>query len=170
LTKDDPRVDNDAEPIACTTPSRRATAVGRWPCSNSAATWQDRGREAPEQGEARMRVKRIGWAGTRTSEYPAMVAFLQEVLGLTTSQEGSDFAAFQFPEGGTFEVFGPGDQDHGHFSTGPVVGFVVDDLTAAVRELEAAGVELLGGQVDERGSGWCHFRAPDGNVYEVTSA
>jgi hypothetical protein len=54
-----------------------------------------------------MRVKRIGWAGTRTSEYPAMVAFLQRVLGLTTSQEGSDFAAFQLPEGGTFEVSGP---------------------------------------------------------------
>src|SRR5215208_1790651 len=93
-----------------------------------------------------MRVKRIGWAGTRTSEYPAMVAFLQAVLGLTTSQQESDFAAFQLPEGGTFEVFGPGDQDHQHFSTGPVVGFVVDDLTAAVRELEAAGVELLGGR------------------------
>ena len=72
-----------------------------------------------------MRVKRIGWAGTRTSEYPAMVAFLQAVLGLTTSQEGFDFAAFQLPEGGTFEVFGPADQDHEHFSTGPVVGFVV---------------------------------------------
>ena len=40
---------------------------------------------------------------------------------------------------------------------------------AAVRELEAAGVELLGGQVDERGGGWRHFRAPDGNVYELTS-
>ena len=116
-----------------------------------------------------MRVKRIGWAGTRTSEYLAMVAFLQGVLGLTTSQEGSDFAAFQLPEGGTFEVFGPRDQDHAHFSTGPVVGFVVEDLTAAVRELEAAGVELLGGQVDERGGGWRHFRAPDGNVYELTS-
>jgi predicted enzyme related to lactoylglutathione lyase len=116
-----------------------------------------------------MRVKRIGWAGTRTGEYPAMVAFLQAVLGLTTSQEGSDFAAFQLPEGGTFEVFGPRDQDHAHFSTGPVVGFVVDDLAAAVRELEAAGVELLGGQVDERGGGWRHFRAPDGNVYELTS-
>ena len=101
-----------------------------------------------------MRVKRIGWAGTRTSEYPAMVAFLQAVLGLTTSQEGPDFAAFQLPEGGTFEVFGPRDPDHAHFSTGPVVGFVVDDLTTAVRELEAAGVELLGGQVDERGGGW----------------
>jgi predicted enzyme related to lactoylglutathione lyase len=134
-----------------------------------AATWQDRGRQAPEQGRGRMRVTRIGWAGTRTSEYSAMVAFLQTVLGLTTSQEASDFAAFQLPEGGTFEVFGPGDQDHEHFSTGPVVGFVVEDLTAAVRELEAAGVELLGGQIDERGGGWRHFRAPDGNVYELTS-
>ena len=116
-----------------------------------------------------MRVKRIGWAGTRTSEYPAMVAFLQAVLGLTTSQEGVDFAAFRLPEGGTFEVFGPRDRDHAHFSTGPVVGFVVEDLPGAVRELEAAGVELLGGQVDERGGGWRHFRAPDGNVYELTS-
>ena len=117
-----------------------------------------------------MRVKRIGWAGTRTSEYPAMVAFLQAVLGLATSQEGADFSAFQLPDGGTFEVFGPRDRDHAHFSTGPVIGFVVDDLSAAVRELEAAGVELLGGQVDERtGGGWRHFRAPDGNVYELTS-
>ena len=98
-----------------------------------------------------------------------MVAFLQTVLGLTTSHEASDFAAFQLPEKGTFEVFGPGDQDHLHFSTGPVVGFVVEDLTAAVRELEAAGVELLGGQMDERDGGWRHFRAPDGNVYELTS-
>src|SRR4030095_12465419 len=96
-----------------------------------------------------MRVTRIGWAGTRTSEYPAMVAFLQSVLGLTTSQEASDFAAFPLPEGGTFEVFGPGDQAHQHFSTGPVVGFVVEDLSAAVRGLEVAGVEVLGGQMRE---------------------
>jgi predicted enzyme related to lactoylglutathione lyase len=113
-----------------------------------------------------MRVKRIGWAGTRTSKYSAMVAFLQAVLGLTTSQQEADFAAFQLPEGGTFEVFGPGDQDHEHFSTGPVVGFVVDDLTGAVRELEAAGVELLSGQMDEPAAmapfsraGWKRLRA-----------
>jgi catechol 2,3-dioxygenase-like lactoylglutathione lyase family enzyme len=116
-----------------------------------------------------MQVKRIGWAGTRTAEYPAMVAFLQGVLGLTISHERSDLTAFDLPEGDTFEVFGPGDPDHPYFSTGPVVGFVVDDLAAAVRELEAAGVELLGGQVDEQGAGWRHFRAPDGNVYELTS-
>jgi hypothetical protein len=83
-----------------------------------------------------MRVKRIGWAGTRTGEYPAMVAFLQGVLGLTTSQEGFDFAAFQLPEGGTVEVVGPGDQDHAHFATGPVVGFV--SRTSPPRSGEAA--------------------------------
>jgi hypothetical protein len=33
--------------------------------------------------------------------------------------------------------------------------------------LEQAGVELLGGYVDERGEGWRHFRASDGNVYEL---
>jgi predicted enzyme related to lactoylglutathione lyase len=116
-----------------------------------------------------MRVKRIGWAGTRTSEYPAMVAFLQAVLGLTTSQQGSDFAAFQLPEGGTFEVFGPRDQDHAHFSTGPVVGFVVDDLTAAVRELEAAGWSSSGGRWMSAAGVGAIFARRDGNVYELTS-
>jgi hypothetical protein len=31
-------------------------------------------------------------------------------------------------------------------------------------------VELLGGQVDEHGEGWRHFRAPDGNVDELGSS
>jgi catechol 2,3-dioxygenase-like lactoylglutathione lyase family enzyme len=116
-----------------------------------------------------MRVTRIGWAGTRTEEYAAMTEFLTGVLGLGVAHERRDFAALDLPSGDTFEVFGPSDADHRYFTTGPVVGFVVEDLPAAVAELERAGVELLGGQVDEHGEGWRHFRAPDGNVYELTS-
>jgi catechol 2,3-dioxygenase-like lactoylglutathione lyase family enzyme len=116
-----------------------------------------------------MRVTRIGWVGTRTDGYGAMVEFLTGVLGLTLAREEPDFAVLHAPSGDTFEVFGPSDRDHRHFTTGPVVGFVVDDLPAAVAELERAGVELLGGQVDDQGEGWRHFRAPDGNVYELTS-
>jgi predicted enzyme related to lactoylglutathione lyase len=116
-----------------------------------------------------MRVTRIGWAGTRTEEYDAMMEFLTGVLGLGVAHERRDFAALDLPSGDTFEVFGPSDADHRYFTTGPVVGFVVEDLPAAVAELERAGVELLGGQVDEHGEGWRHFRAPDGNVYELTS-
>ena len=51
-----------------------------------------------------------------------------------------------------------------------MVGSVVEDLPADVAELEQAGVELLGGHIDERGVGWRHFRAPDGNVYELGSS
>jgi hypothetical protein len=109
-----------------------------------------------------MRVKCVGWVGTRTSEYPALGAFLQAVLGLTTSQQEADFVAFQLPEEAPSRSSALGDQDRAHFSTSPVVGFLVDDLAAAVRELEAVGVELLGGQVDEHRGGWRHVRAaPD---------
>jgi glyoxylase I family protein len=115
-----------------------------------------------------MQVTRIGWAGTRTDGYGDMVGFLTGVLGLTLEHEERDFAVLDLPSGDRFEVFGPSDQDHRYFTTGPVVGFAVEDLPAAVAELERAGVELLGGQVDEHGVGWRHFRAPDGNVYELT--
>jgi predicted enzyme related to lactoylglutathione lyase len=119
--------------------------------------------------EASMQVTRIGWAGTRTDGYAAMVDFLTAVLGLSLTHQEHDFTVLELPSGDKFEVFGPSDQDHHYFTTGPVVGFVVEDLPAAVADLEQAGVELLGGHVDERGVGWRHFRAPDGNVYELTT-
>lgn len=46
----------------------------------------------------------------------------------------------------------------------------MDDLGKAMEELETAGIEILGVPVLEAsGSGWAHFRAPDGNVYEITA-
>ena len=100
-----------------------------------------------------MQVTGIGWAGTRTEAYRPMVAFLTTVLGLAVAHGDEEVTAFELPSRERFEVFGPGDQDHRYFTTGPVVGFVVEDLPAAVAELERAGVELLGGQVDETGQG-----------------
>ena len=117
-----------------------------------------------------MQVTRIGWAGTRTGSYSAMVEFLTAVLGLTLVRQERDFAVLDLPSGDSFEVFGPSVQDNQYFTTGPVVGFVVEDLPAAVAELEQAGVEVLGGHIDEQGVGWRHFRAPDGNVYELGSS
>jgi hypothetical protein len=99
-----------------------------------------------------MRVKCIGWVGTRTSEYPALGAFLQAVLGLTTSQQEADFAAFQLPEGGTFEVFGPGRPGPRpllHQSRGRLPGRRSRRRGA---ELEAVGVELLAGRWTSAGA------------------
>ena len=70
--------------------------------------------------------------------------------------------------GDTVEVFEAGEPEHRHFTTGPVVGFLVDDVEAGRAELQAAGIELLG--TVQRGGGmvWAHVRGPDGNVWEIT--
>lgn len=117
-----------------------------------------------------MNVIGISWVGTRTEHFEAMRWFYEEVLELERWVEDDDFVAYRLPSGDVAELFGRGSPDHDHFTTGPVVGFLVNDLTTAMRELQAAGIQLLGRSVvDERGGGWAHFRAPDGNVYEVTA-
>jgi catechol 2,3-dioxygenase-like lactoylglutathione lyase family enzyme len=75
----------------------------------------------------------------------------------------------KLPDGSKVEVFGPDNPINRHFTTGPVVGFLVDDVQAATAELRLAGVEiLLEPEVDDSGNAWVQFRAPDGNIYEFT--
>jgi catechol 2,3-dioxygenase-like lactoylglutathione lyase family enzyme len=100
-----------------------------------------------------------------------MVAFLKGVLGLTPHVEEDGFAVFRLPNGDTIEVFGDNDEHHRFFTTGPVVGFRVADVPAAQAEMEAAGIEFLGRPASSsEGYAWSHFRAPDGNVYEIMSS
>ncbi|HEX2193404.1 MAG TPA: VOC family protein [Candidatus Limnocylindria bacterium] len=116
-----------------------------------------------------MRVLGVVWVGTRTAAFEETVAFFRDVLGVPMEELGPDFAEGRMPDSSLVEVFGPSDEDHLHFSTGPVPEFLVDDLPAALAELRAAGVEVLG-QPEVRGTeGWLHFRAPDGNVYGLTA-
>lgn len=110
------------------------------------------------------------WVGTRTDAFDETVTFFRDVLGVPLSEVKRDFAWSRMPDSSQFEVFGPSDTEHAHFSTGPVPEFLVDDLASALEELRAAGVEILGEPHLEGTSGWLHFRAPDGNVYGLTSA
>lgn len=118
-----------------------------------------------------MEVTGLSWVGTRTSEYEPMVSFLKDVLGLTASIDEDGFAVFELPNGDKIEVFGADDQHHQFFTTGPVVGFRVADVATAQAEMEAAGIEFLGRPASSSdGYAWSHFRAPDGNVYEIMSS
>jgi catechol 2,3-dioxygenase-like lactoylglutathione lyase family enzyme len=96
-----------------------------------------------------------------------MVAFAEEVLGLERRRGEDGLVAFELPDGDTFEVCGPKHPAGGH-PEGIAAGFLVDDAEAAAEELRSAGVE-----VSELASAgkfrWAYFRAPDGNLYEVTS-
>ena len=117
-----------------------------------------------------MRVSGLVYVGIRTDAFEETVAFFRNVLGLDVVGLDRDLAKGVMPDSSELEIFGPSDTDHPHFTTGPVPEFLVDDLPAALDELRAAGVEILGEPHVEGGEGWLQFRAPDGNVYGLTAA
>jgi catechol 2,3-dioxygenase-like lactoylglutathione lyase family enzyme len=116
-----------------------------------------------------MRIIKLAWVGTRTQNAEPTVAFFREVLGLRLELDQPGFWVLELPDGSKVEVFGPDSDVNRHFTTGPVVGFLVDDVHQAAAELRSAGAEILfESEVDGSGNAWVHFRAPDGNVYEFT--
>jgi catechol 2,3-dioxygenase-like lactoylglutathione lyase family enzyme len=116
-----------------------------------------------------MEIIKLCWVGTRTDDAEPTVVFFRDVLGLRPERLGEDFWMAKLPDGGKVEIFGPRTTLNRHFESGPVAGFLVEDVFAATDELRAAGVEiLLEPAVDQSGNAWVHFRAPDGNIYEFT--
>jgi len=116
-----------------------------------------------------VKLLKIGWVGTRTDQAEAMADFFERILGLRFTHAGDDMWVFQLPDGSKAEVFGPSSNDH--FTTGPVVEFLVEDVAAATDELRAAGVPIVYGPVYFEGEddvAWVQFRAPDGNIYGIT--
>jgi predicted enzyme related to lactoylglutathione lyase len=117
-----------------------------------------------------MKVHGLVWVGVRTAEFDRTLEFFRDVLGVALTDANEGFASSRMPNTSRLEIFGPDDRDHTYFTTGPVPEFLVDDLFAAAEELRAAGVELLGEVSGTGKEGWLHFRAPDGNVYGLTSS
>jgi catechol 2,3-dioxygenase-like lactoylglutathione lyase family enzyme len=116
-----------------------------------------------------MRIIKLAWVGTRTDNAEPTVAFFRDVLGLRLETAHEGFWMLMLPDGSKVEVFGPDSPSNRHFTTGPVAGFLVDNLKDAAAELRSAGTEILfESEVDDNGNAWVHFRAPDGNIYEFT--
>jgi catechol 2,3-dioxygenase-like lactoylglutathione lyase family enzyme len=119
-----------------------------------------------------MEVRNVRWVGIRTDRYDEMVRFLRDVLGLRTNFEEPTTVEFETSEGDEIQVMAPGDPYYDFFgenATGPVPLFEVDDVGAARRELEAAGIEIVGSPGRDSRWEWIHIRAPDGNLYELAS-
>jgi catechol 2,3-dioxygenase-like lactoylglutathione lyase family enzyme len=116
-----------------------------------------------------MQIHKLAWVGTRTDNARATMAFFREVLGLRVALDRDDFWVLMLPDGSKVEVFGPTNPTNRHFTTGPVAGFLVDDVASATAELRQAGIEVVHESgVDQSGNAWVHFRAPDGRLYELT--
>ena len=109
----------------------------------------------------------IVWGGIRTERFDDAVAFFTDVMGLPVDEKQSGFASFKLANGDKFEVFGPEDSDHDFFTTGPVIGFGVEDVDATRSQLEDAGVEFVAPTQAEGEYRWAHFRGPDGAIFEI---
>src|SRR3954466_4280787 len=119
-----------------------------------------------------MEVKSIRWVGVATSNYDAMVEFVKSVMGLPASFDDTFTVEFETTEGDAFQLMAPGDPYFDFFSSqahGPVPLLEVSDLNEAYKELVAAGVEVVGPWGSDNMWEWIHFRAPDGNLYELSS-
>ena len=131
-----------------------------------------------------MKVKRIGFIGTRTEHVDEMTAFFRDVLGLEERYTQADWTISQLPSGSfdLAEVYGSDLRDERLLPndvSAPMITFVVDDVVAARAEVEAAGIEILGdivwaAQAFENpayeGIAWIFVRAPDGHVYGIQQA
>lgn len=100
------------------------------------------------------------------------MSLFRDILGLRIEFEHETTVELAAERGDRVQVFGPGDPYYDFFrahAAGPVALFEVDDVDAARRELEAAGIELVGPAEQDAEWTWIHFRGPDGNLYELAS-
>jgi catechol 2,3-dioxygenase-like lactoylglutathione lyase family enzyme len=121
-----------------------------------------------DESANRVKVLSIGWLGVRTDNDSAMSAFFRDVLRLEPIQGGGAGHRFHLRDGTEAHVYPGDDIDHDFFGNGPVVGFAVASFATARAALVAAGIEFVYPEPQRFGGrAWQHFRAPDGNVYEI---
>lgn len=108
------------------------------------------------------------WVGVVVEDLERERRFYGDVLGLREVEAGDDWAQFDLG-GNVLELILRSDAPE-YRRAGYAVGFVVDDVEAARRELVDRGVEAvtetLGGP--DSGAHWCYFRDAEGHLFEVT--
>ncbi|HEX2220953.1 MAG TPA: VOC family protein [Candidatus Limnocylindria bacterium] len=114
-----------------------------------------------------MRLRGIVWTGVQTPSFDAMATFMERLMGVPAPRQEPGFRLWSFPDGDIIELYADGTKPS--FANSPVVGFRVDDLEGGRRLLAELGAEIVGGYgPNEDGYETVHFRAPDGNIYELT--
>jgi catechol 2,3-dioxygenase-like lactoylglutathione lyase family enzyme len=115
-------------------------------------------------------IRGLGFLGVRVPDagtFAAAVHLYRELLGLPVILDEPGRCWFRLGDGTQLHVYGPPEEDHVFFGAAPCVGFVVEDVPATRARLEAAGIRFLT-EIEKAGNtAWCHYRGPDGAVYEL---
>lgn len=108
----------------------------------------------------------VGFVGLRTDRFEEMVVLVGDLMGLERFHTAKGAAWFRLGDA-ELHVYAGDEPDHQCFTTGPVVGLIVDDVDATRTRMERAGIEFIGEIQRDGGSSWNHFRAPDGTILEI---
>jgi hypothetical protein len=87
-----------------------------------------------------MAARKVGFVGIRTERLAEMVTLFRDILGVPVARQEGDLIGFKLADGTILELYGPGDEFHAFFKTGPVVGFQVESFDEARSALIAAGI------------------------------
>ena len=112
-------------------------------------------------------VEGVDFVGLRSEQFSEMVRLFRDVIGVPLARETSRMAGFRLGDGTVLEIYGPTDEFHSFFTTGPVVGLRVGDFGAVRALMLSAGVEFIGAAQHANGMSWQHLRCPDGTVLEI---
>lgn len=105
--------------------------------------------------------------GIRSDRLHEMVRLFRDVIGIPVTQESDGLVGLRLGDGTVLELYGPEDDFHAFFRTGPVVGFRVEDFDATKRAMVASGVGFIGEVQHADGESWQHFHCPDGIIAEI---
>jgi hypothetical protein len=115
-----------------------------------------------------MTVLNVGFVGIRTDRLLETVALFRDVIGAPVTRQTNDLVGFKLADGTVLELYGPANQFHAFFTTGPVVAFRVDNFAVTRRAMIDAGVNFIGDVQNADGVSWQHFYSPDGTVLEIS--
>ena len=114
-----------------------------------------------------MTVNSVAFVGLRSDRYAETVRLFRDIIGVPVTRQATDMTGFRLGDGTVLEIYGPADDFHSFFTTGPVIGFGVGDFDATRTAMLAAQVEFIGAIQHADGVSWQHFRCPDGTVSEI---
>jgi predicted enzyme related to lactoylglutathione lyase len=107
------------------------------------------------------------WIGVVVRDLETARRFWEGVLGLPVTATGPDYVQWELGNGRTFELIERSDApeyDRPRFQ----IGFAVEDIRTARRELIDLGAEPITEIKDGEVSSWAYFRDPEGSVFEIT--
>ena len=115
-----------------------------------------------------MKVLGIGWIGL-VSDQPSTRRFYAKVLGLNVAEDEPTYGYFTLSETTHLEILASDTRLAARQRVGaPALGFLVEDLDAAVQEVKAAGVNLTS-EIEEWRSDnevhrWVYLEDPEGHT------